>query len=173
MWEDKWIGNITCCLWFSSSLFISYLKVLGSGDMRCYFPLFTEGSNIQSVQLALTDWEYRCSGLFSAQALRVLLMSWAAIALCSLSWAGVLSPFVTSSSVNPQLMSLFPALKFFLLALQQVTAERVSDKSQQDWFGEVKAWSCESGSISGKSCRRGSENRLMINRQMPVQDSLC
>lgn len=57
-------------------------------------------------------------------------MSWAATALCSLSWAGVLSLFATSSSVNPQLMSLFPALLFkkFLRALQQVTAERVRDE---------------------------------------------
>ena len=69
-------------------------------ETRCYFPLFREGSSIQSVQLALTDWECRCSGLLSVQALCVLPMSWAAIALYSLNWAGLLSPLVTSSSVN-------------------------------------------------------------------------
>lgn len=89
------------------------------------------------MQLALPGWECGCSGLCSVQACCVLLMSWIATAFCRLSWASVLSPFVTSSSVNPQFTSMFPTLLFqlFLHALQQVAVERVGDKTVKPIWG--------------------------------------
>lgn len=134
-------------------------------ERRCYFFLFTGWSNIHSLQLPLPDWECRCPALFSVQALCVLLMSSAAIALCSLRWAGVLSPSRTSSAVNPQLMSMFQlSSSSFCVPHSRLLQRQLVKRSQQGWFGEVKVWSCESGSILNRSCRRGSENRLVIKR---------
>lgn len=64
--------------------------------------------------------------------------------------------FNLSSSANAQLMSSFLALLFkFLHALQQITVDRVTRSCQRDWFGEVKTWSCESGSYLRQELQEG------------------